>query len=76
MVAIGWNIGDLTNKTRNEIKELTKKKYGKNTKSDYASNQIIRFIFDIEVGDYVITHNYPEGSYLLVKLFLIINTQI
>ena len=68
VVAIGWNIGDLTNKTRDEIKDLIKKKYGKNTKSDYASNQIVRFIFDIEVGDYVITHNYPEGSYLFGKI--------
>ena len=68
LVAIGWNVGDLTNKSREDIKKLIKQKYGNKNKSDNASHQVIRFIFDIAVGDYVITHNYGERTYVLGKI--------
>lgn len=68
LVAIGWNIGDLSNISHDEIKSLLRKKYNNKKKSDNAYHQVIRFLSEIKVGDYVITHNYGERTYFLGKI--------
>lgn len=68
LVAIGWNIGDLSNKSPDEIKTLLRQKYKNKQKSDNAYHQVIRFLSEIKVGDYVITHNYGERTYFLGKI--------
>lgn len=68
LVAIGWNIGDLSNKSPEEIKTLLRQKYKNKQKSDNAYHQVMRFLSEIKVGDYVITHNYGERTYFLGKI--------
>ena len=68
LVAIGWNVGDLSDKSSEEIKKLLKQKYHNKSKVESAYHQIIRFISHIKVGDYVITHNYGEKTYFLGKI--------
>ena len=60
LVAIGWNLGDLTNKSSEEITELFKNKYS-NTRS---VNQVIRFVHELNVGDYVITSDNENNIHL------------
>ena len=64
LVAIGWNLGDLTNKSGDEIYELFRKKY-RNTRS---AMQVIRFVYDIKIGDYVVTYDRENRTYLLGKI--------
>ena len=64
MVAIGWNLGDLSDKTDDEIAELYKNKY-KNQKSVY---QILRFKNEINVGDYVLAANAKTKTYFIGKI--------
>lgn len=64
LVAIGWNLGDLTNKSGDEIYELFRKKY-RNTRS---AMQVIRFVYDIKIGDYVVSYDRENRSYLLGKV--------
>ncbi len=64
LVAIGWNLGDLTNKSGDEIYELFRKKY-RNTRS---AMQVIRFVYDIKIGDYVVSYYKENRSYLLGKV--------
>lgn len=64
LVAIGWNLGDLTDKTPDEITELFKNKYS-NTRS---ANQVINFVNEIKVGDYVITSDSENKVYFLGKI--------
>lgn len=68
VVAIGWDVGDLSDKSPDEIKKLLSKKYHNKSKSDHAYHQMIRFIHDIKVGDYVISPNYGEKTYFLGKI--------
>ena len=51
LIAIGWNLGDLTNKSDEEIIDLYKNKYGDTN----SVNQVLRFKNDIKINDYVIT---------------------
>ena len=64
VVAIGWNLGDLTDKSDEEIAELYKKKY-KNQKSLY---QILRFKNEINVGDYVLSVDGKTQTYFIGKV--------
>ena len=65
LVAIGWNLGDLTNKSFEEIRQLYYKKY-----KNYKSVKLVyKFVNDIKVGDYVITSlTWDNHSYLLGKI--------
>lgn len=68
LVAIGWDVGDLTGKSREDIKSLLRKKIKNKSKSSAASSQVNRFIFTINIGDYVISHNYGDKTYYLGKI--------
>ena len=64
LVAIGWNLGDLSNKSADDIYGLFRRKY-RNTRS---AMQVIRFVFDIKVGDYVVSYDNGNRTYLLGKI--------
>ena len=70
IVAIGWGLGDLTNKTSDEIKELVRKHYPKNsnrTNGKIAANEI-KFRHEIKKGDYVLSYNSWTHNYLFGKI--------
>ena len=64
IVAIGWNLGDLSDKSDDEIAQMFKNKY-KNTRS---LNQVIRFLRYISVGDYVVTANNLTRTYFIGRI--------
>ena len=64
IVAIGWNLGDLSDKSDDEIAQMFKNKY-KNTRS---LNQVIRFLRYISVGDYVVTANSLTRTYFIGRI--------
>lgn len=68
VVAIDWDVGDLSDKSPEEIKKLLKQKYHNKNKVDHIYPQINAFISRIKVGDYIITHNYGEKTYFLGKI--------
>ena len=70
VVAIGWDLGDLTNKNSDEIKELVYKKYPNNsnhTNGKIASN-IIKFRHELKKGDYVLSYNSWTHHYLFGRI--------
>jgi hypothetical protein len=68
-VGIGWQLGDLSGKTREEIKSIYGDVYSE-VKSGTMRNdltQINNFVNNIEVGDYIISSNSPKKEYILGK---------
>ena len=64
IAAIGWDLGDLTNKSDDEIRELFQKKY-KNLRS---LNQVLRFKNEIQIGDYVLAAKGKTRTYFIGKI--------
>ncbi|MDO5859104.1 AAA family ATPase [Methanobrevibacter sp.] len=64
LVAIGWDLGDLKDKSSDEIYELFNEKYS-NTRS---AMQVIRFVYDIKVDDYVVTYDRENRVYQLGRI--------
>ena len=70
IVAIGWELGDLSNKSPDEIKQLVSKTYSdcsETTLNKYYS-QIIKFVHEFQVGDYVLSYNPVNHKYLIGKI--------
>lgn len=70
VVAVGWGLGDLTNKTPNEIKELVNEHYSEKSsqsKGKIAANEI-KFRHEIKKGDYVLSYDSWTHHYLLGKI--------
>ena len=70
VVAIGWGLGDLTNKTPDEIKELVNIHYPNNsnqTNGKIAANEI-KFRHEIKKGDYVLSYNSWTQQYFFGKI--------
>ena len=70
VVAVGWGLGDLTNKTSDEIKELVYKHYPDNSNKSngkIAANEI-KFRHKLNVGDYVLSYNNWTHNYLFGKI--------
>ena len=69
-VAIGWNLGDLTNKSSEDIKSLVNEIYKNNSKQQNSKiySQEIRFRFDIKEGDYVLSYDPSTRNYLIGKI--------
>ena len=67
IIAIGWELGDLTGKNPNEIKQLMAKTYQEASKTSLGLNsaQIIKFTVEFEIGDYVISYNPQTRNYLV-----------
>ena len=70
IVAIGWNVGDLSGKSPDEIKQLVSKNYKDKPKKsiDIYSSQIIKFVHDFQVGDYVLSFDPLNQKYLFGKI--------
>ena len=64
LVAIGWNLDDLSDKSAEDIYELFRKKY-RNTRS---AMQVIKFVFDIKIGDFVVSYDNDNRTYLLGRV--------
>ena len=67
VVVIGWEIGDLSGKNPEEIKHLMKERYpeSSNTSLGLNSAQVIKFVCEFEIGDYVISYNPSTRMYLV-----------
>ena len=70
IVAVGWEIGDLSGKTKEEIKQLMAETYPNVSKTSLSlkTAQIIKFVHDFEIGDYVISYNPDSGKYLVGRI--------
>ena len=67
IIAIGWEIGDLSDKTRDEIKQIMREYYPNANNKSLGNNsgQVIKFVLDFQIGDYVITYNPKTTNYLV-----------
>ena len=70
LVAIGWGLGNLENKSKKDIEELVYKTYPNNNKNQNAKiiSQENKFLNDIKQGDYVLSYNPETRNYLLGKI--------
>ena len=71
VIAIGWDLGDLSDKNMDEIKELYHEKYDKiknKEESRTIPTEIYRFVHEIKNGDYVVSYKYVTRSYILGKI--------
>ena len=69
-IAIGWEVGDLSGKSQDEIKQIMEDKYPDSTKTSLAiqSSQVIKFVFEFEIGDYVISYDHFTRKYLVGQI--------
>lgn len=70
IVCLGWCLGDLKDKSEEDIKRLMQENYpdeSKNTLS-IASSQVIKFRHKIEKGDYVLSYNPSSRKYLVGEI--------
>ena len=67
IVALGWGIGDLTDKSEDEIKQLLEEKYPENNKKSIGkiSAIVIKFRYKIKKGDYVLSADPSTKKYFL-----------
>lgn len=65
-VAIGWQLGDLSGKDKDEIQLKYKEIYRNDSEKSIGQNvsQIDKFINEIRVGDYIISSDSSKGEYL------------
>ena len=71
VVAIGWELGDLTNKTPDDIKKLVKKNYydNSNQTNGKISANIIKFCHEIKVGIVIKPAQYYTDAEHGIKAF-------
>ena len=67
IVALGWGIGDLTDKSEEEIKQLLEEKYPENNNKSIGkiSAIVIKFRYKIKKGDYVLSADPSTKKYFL-----------
>ncbi len=67
VIAIGWEIGDLSGKTPDDIKQIMGQYYPDANNKSLGNNagQVIKFVCDFQIGDYVITYNPETHNYLV-----------
>ncbi|MBI4245419.1 MAG: DUF262 domain-containing protein, partial [Planctomycetes bacterium] len=68
IVAVGWEVGDLTKvSSTDEVKDKVSAIYtGKSSlQQSMIASEISRFKFDVAIGDYVITSDTKNSSFLL-----------
>ena len=70
LVAIGWDLGDLKGKTKEEIKNIVNEKYPYNNKNQNAIivSQVYKFASDVKIGDYVLSYNPSTRNYFLGEI--------
>lgn len=67
IVALGWALGDLKDKSPDDIKRLMRETYPDESKYSLgiASSQVIKFRHVIKKGDYVLSYNPSIRKYLV-----------
>ena len=70
IIAIGWEIGDLSGKNPDEIKQMMMRKYpdASITSLGLNSAQVSKFVCDFKIDDYVITYNHRTRKYLIGRI--------
>ena len=70
LVAIGWGLGDLKNKSKSDIEELVYEKYPNKTKNQNAKiiSQEFQYLKEIRKDDYVLSYNPETRNYFLGKI--------
>ena len=70
IMAVGWQVTDLSGKNPDEIKQMMEKKYTDVNKASLASQsaQIIKFVCEFEIGDYVVSYDHFTRKYLVGKI--------
>lgn len=70
LIAIGWETGDLTGKSPDEIKQIMINKYpdASNVSIGNNSAQVIKFVDNFKIGDFVISYNPNTRNYLVGKI--------
>ena len=70
VVAIGWETGDVSGKSPGEIKEIMKETYPNASKNSIGiySAQVIKFVYEFKIDDYVISYNPQTHRYLIGKI--------
>ena len=69
IVALGWDLGDLKGKSRDDVKNIVDERYPNNNKNQNAiiTSQVYKFASEINIGDYVLSYNPSTRNYLLGK---------
>ncbi len=70
IIAVGWKVNDLSGKNPDEIKQMMEKKYTDINKASLTSQsaQIIKFVCEFEIGDYVVSYDHFTRKYLVGKI--------
>lgn len=70
VVAVGWHLGDLSNKTSQDIKNMIESKNPnkKKMQNAIAYSQMNKFVFDFKKEDHVLTYNPSSRKYSLGKI--------
>lgn len=70
LVAIGWDLGNLKGKSKEEIKHIVFEKFPYNNKNQNAiiASQVYKFASDVKIGDYVLSYNPSTRNYLLGEI--------
>ncbi len=70
IVALGWDLGDLSDKSEDDIKQLMKEKYPNDSAKTIGINasQVSRFRHKVKIGDYVLTSNPSAKNYLFGQI--------
>ena len=67
LVAMGWDLGDLSDKSSEEITQLVNIRYAQssNNRKSVIASQERKFRHDIKVNDYVLSYDLKNRLYLL-----------
>lgn len=59
IVAIGWELDDLSSMSSDEIKQLMKEEYPEYNNRKLSANykQVSQFVYDFNTGDYVLSYD-------------------
>ena len=70
IVALGWGLGDLEDKSSDDIKRIMQETYPDESKYSLgiASSQVIKFRHMIKKGDYVLSYNPSSRKYLVGEI--------
>ena len=67
VVAIGWELGDLSGKSLDDIKQLMAEKYRDGNHAQWPF-QVFKFVNEFKIGDYVVTYDNKSRIYLLGRI--------
>ena len=70
IVTIGWELGDLSGKSPEEIKQIMRKQNSSENNQSIGmfSGQVSRFVHDFEIDDYIITYDSENRIYMVGKI--------